>query len=68
MKKVAKMLRGHCALAMNWFHAKGPISSGVVEDLNAKTKLISKNVFGVRSYDSAEIVFYHAPSALPELD
>jgi hypothetical protein len=31
MKKVARMLRSHEDLLMNWFKAKGEISSGAVE-------------------------------------
>ena len=41
-KKVAKSLRRHRHLILNWFRAKGTISSGVVEGLNGVVKLISK--------------------------
>src|SRR2546421_5368610 len=34
MKKVARMLRTHDDLLLNWFRAKGAISSGAVEGLN----------------------------------
>ena len=34
MKKVAKMLRHHEALILNWFTAEGTLSSGAVEGLN----------------------------------
>ena len=34
MKKVAKMLRRHKGLILNWFHANGELSSGAVEGLN----------------------------------
>jgi transposase len=34
MKKVARMLRAHEKLLMNWFRAKGEISAGAVEGLN----------------------------------
>ena len=36
MKKVARMLRKHDALLLNWFKAKGEVSSGAVEGLNNK--------------------------------
>jgi len=39
MKRVARMLRGHRLLILNWFLAKGQLSSGVVEGFNAKAKL-----------------------------
>ncbi len=31
MKKVARTLRNHRELFLNWFRAKGALSSGVVE-------------------------------------
>jgi len=39
MKKVAKMLRSHKELILNWFRAGGELSSGPVEGLNNKAKL-----------------------------
>lgn len=66
MKKVARMLRGHRALLLNWFRAKGQISSGVVEGFNNKAKLTSRKAFGFRTYHGAEIALYHALGALPE--
>lgn len=35
MRKVAKMLRCQRALLLNWFRAKGQLSSGVVEGFSA---------------------------------
>jgi len=37
IKKVAKMLRKHRGLLLNWFEARGTPSSGVVEGFNTKT-------------------------------
>jgi transposase len=34
MKKVARMLRSHRPLLLNWFRAKGQFSSGIVEGFN----------------------------------
>jgi len=39
MKKVAKMLRRHRPLLLNWFRAKKQFSSGIVEGFNTKAKL-----------------------------
>ena len=39
MKKVARMLRNHKPLVLNWFKAKGRLSNGAVEGLNLKAKL-----------------------------
>lgn len=66
MKKVARMLRGHRELLLNWFRAKGALSSGVVEGFNGKAKLISKRAYGFRTFRAQEIALYHALGALPE--
>lgn len=66
MKKVARMLRTHRSLLLNWFQAKGQLSSGVVEGFNAKAKLTSRKSFGFRTFHGAEIALYHALGALPE--
>ncbi|MEA3643114.1 MAG: transposase [Lamprobacter sp.] len=66
MKKVARMLRRHHPLLLNWFRAKGQLSSGVVEGFNTKAKLTSRKSFGFRTYRGAEIALYHALGALPE--
>ena len=42
MKRVAKMLRRHRPLLLNWFKAKKQFSSGVVEGLNTKVKLTTR--------------------------
>ena len=65
MKKVARMLRNHRALLLNWFRAKGQLSSGVVEGFNTKAKLTSRRSFGFRTYRGAEIALYHALGDLP---
>lgn len=66
LKRVAKMLRGHRELLLNWFRAKGQLSSGVVEGFNTKAKLTTRKAYGFRSYHSMEIALYHALGALPE--
>lgn len=68
MKKVARMLRAHRMLLLNWFRAKGQLSSGVVEGFNTKAKLTSRKSFGFRTFHGAEIALYHALGALPEPD
>jgi len=66
MKKVARMLRRHRPLLMNWFRAKGQLSSGVVEGFNTKAKLTVRKAFGFRTYHAMEIALYHTLGALPE--
>jgi transposase len=62
MKKVARMLRGHRELLLNWFRAKGQLSSGVVEGFNAKAKLTSRKSYGFRTFRGAEIALYRKRS------
>ena len=68
MKKVAKMLRKHRGLLLNWFEATGTLSSGVVEGFNTKTKLTIRKAYGFRTYKGAEVALYHALGKLPEPD
>ena len=42
MKKVARMLRSHEELILNWFKAHGTISAGIAEGLNNKVKLTTR--------------------------
>ena len=65
MKKVAKMLRRHRPLLLNWFRAKKRFSSGIVEGFNTKAKLTTRKSYGFRTYHAAEIALYHALGALP---
>jgi transposase len=66
MKKVARMLRSHEDLLMNWFKAKGEISSGAVEGLNNKIRVVTRRSYGFRTYKAMEIALYHNLGRLPE--
>lgn len=66
MKKVARMLRRHRPLLLNWFRARGEISSAVVEGFNNKAKLTTRKAYGFRSYRCVEIALYHTLGQLPE--
>jgi transposase len=66
MKKVAKTLRNHRELILNWFEAKGAMSSGVVEGLNNKVKLTTRKSYGFRTYKAIETALYHNLGDLPE--
>lgn len=65
MKKMARQLRRHRPLLLNWFRAKGRFSSGIVEGFNNKAKLTTRKSYGFRTYHAAEIALYHALGALP---
>lgn len=66
MKKVARTLRRHQPLLLNWFRAKGAISAGTVEGLNNKVKLTTRKSYGFRTYKAIEISLYHNLGRLPE--
>jgi transposase len=66
MKKVARMLRKHEALLLNWFKAKGEVSSGAVEGLNNKIRVVTRRSYGFRTYKAMEIALYHNLGRLPE--
>jgi transposase len=66
MRKVARMLRAHEALLLNWFRAKGEISTGVVEGLNNKIRVVTRRSYGFRTYEAMEIALYHTLGRLPE--
>ncbi|MBZ5672476.1 MAG: ISL3 family transposase [Acidobacteriia bacterium] len=66
MKKVARMLRSHEPLILNWFRAKGEISSGAVEGLNNKIRVVTRRSYGFRTYKGMEIALYHNLGRLPE--
>ncbi|MBB3063725.1 ISL3 family transposase [Microbulbifer rhizosphaerae] len=65
MKKVARNIRQHRELILNWFKAKKTISNGVVEGLNNKAKVTARKSYGFRTYRCLEIALYHALGRLP---
>jgi transposase len=66
MKKIAQTLRSHEALLMNWFRAKGTISSGSVEGLNYNAKLTMKKAYGFQTLPGIKTALYHRLGNLPE--
>lgn len=66
MKKVAASLRGHRELILNWFRARGSVSAGSAEGLNAKAKVTMRKAYGFRTYEAIEIALYHTLGDLPE--
>ena len=67
IKKVAKMLRTHRELILNWFRAKKAFSSGIVEGLNAKAKLATRKAYGFKTFKTLELALYHNLGLLPEM-
>ena len=66
MKAKAKMLLSHRELILNYFRAKKEYSSGVVEGLNNKVKLVTRKAFGYRKLHTIQIALFHNLGKLPE--
>lgn len=66
MKKVARMLQRHDELILNWFRARGEVSTGVVEGLNNKIRVVTRRSYGFRTYKAMELALYHNLGRLPE--
>jgi transposase len=66
MKKVARTLRAHEELLLNWFRAQGMVSAGTVEGMNYNAKLTMKKAYGFQTLRGVKIALYHRLGALPE--
>jgi transposase len=66
MKKVARTLRNHRPLILNWFRARGEVSAGAVEGLNNKVKLVTRRSYGFRTPEVAKLALLHNLGRLPE--
>jgi transposase len=66
MKKVARMLRSHEDLLLNYFRAKRQYTSAMVEGMNHKARVSLARSFGHRSFEVLKLVLYHNLGALPE--
>jgi transposase len=66
MKKVARTLRTHRELILNYFRARKEFSSGVIEGLNNKAKVTMRKSYGFRTFRVTELALYHSLGKLPE--
>jgi len=66
MKKIARTLRRHRELILNYFRAQKLLSSGVVEGLNNKAKVTMRRSYGFRTFRALELALYHTLGKLPE--
>jgi transposase len=66
MKKIARSIRSHRGLILNWFRARGQISAGAVEGLNNKAKVVTRKSYGFRTARIAKLALLHNLGALPE--
>ena len=66
LKAIAKSLRRHRELILNWFRAKKQISQAVVEAMNGNAKLALRKARGFRFYETVRIALFHQLGKLPE--
>jgi transposase len=66
MQRMARTLQRHRDLLLNYFRAHKEFSSGVVEGLNNKVRVITRRSFGFRELDTAKIALFHTLGRLPE--
>ena len=65
MKKIARTIRTHRSLILNGFRARGEVSSGAVEGLNNKVKLVTRKSYGFRTARVAKLALLHNLGRLP---
>ena len=66
MKKVARSIRKHKPLILNWFKSRGEFSQAAVEGMNNKSKPTIRKAYGFRSFIIVKIALYHTPGKLSE--
>ena len=66
LARVARMLRRHDALLLNYFKAKKQFTNAVTEGLNHKARASLAGSYGHRSHEVLELVLYHRLANLPE--
>jgi transposase len=66
MKKIARSIRSHRKLILNWFRARGMVSAGAVEGLNNKVKLVTRKSYGFHTARVAKLALLHHLGHLPE--
>jgi len=66
MKNIARSLRQHRELILNYFRAQKLLSRGVVEGLNNKAKVTMRKSYGFRTFCCLELALYHSLGKLPE--
>ena len=66
IQKIARMLRAHRPLLLNYFKARKEFSSGVIEGLNYIGKVTMRRAYGFRVFRILEMALYHSLGKLPE--
>ena len=66
LKKIARALRTHRPLLLNYFGARKEFSSGMVQGLNNKAEVSMRRSHGFRAFRILERALYHSLGRLPE--
>jgi transposase len=65
MKNIARMLRRHEPLIINWFRARKQFNNGIVEGFNLKWNLTVRKAFGFRTLSALQVACFHQLGDLP---
>jgi transposase len=66
MQRMARTLQSHRELLLNYFRAQKEYSSGVVEGLNNKVRVVTRRSYGFRELSTIKIALFHTLGRLPE--
>ena len=66
MQRQARTLQQHRELILNYFRARKEYSSGAVEGMNNKAKVVIKRSYGFREISTLTIALFHTLGHLPE--
>jgi transposase len=66
LKRVARTLKQHRELLLNYFRARKEYSGGVIEGLNNKAKLTIRKSYGFKTDNARKVALFHALGRLPE--
>jgi len=66
MQRQARTLQSHRELILNYFRARKEFSSGAVEGLNNKAKVVTRRSYGFRETNTLVIALFHTLGHLPE--
>jgi transposase len=65
MKKIARSLREHRELILNYLRAQKLLSSGVLQGLINKAKVAMRKSYGFRTFRCLELALYHSLANCP---
>jgi transposase len=66
MQRQARTLQQHRELVLNYFRARKEYSSGAVEGMNNKVKVVTRRSYGFRTVNTLKIALFHTLGRLPE--